>query len=271
MQWKKTCLWLMAGGLVLLTTPKQTTAQTADQVVDGQFSLGIAHYIAVEDTAPAGTIISQFKNKYSISSESYDKGMIGVVVGAPPAVAFVPEDSISTVPMITEGVVPVLVNGSNGSIQPGDKITSSATPGQGMKANQTGFILGIAQSSFDPANPEQTDLVMTMLDVKFAFIEDSPDSEKIGKRLLDVLSLSSIAAIQEPLEVFKYVVAGISVLSGIAITGFTFLQSARRGLEALGRNPLASKPITVGILINVTVSFLIIASSVAVAYLVITL
>ncbi|PLW99725.1 MAG: hypothetical protein C0594_16735 [Marinilabiliales bacterium] len=46
--------------------------------------------------------------------------------------------------LVTDGVRNVKVNSENGKIKKGDPITSSSTPGEGMKATESGIILGIA-------------------------------------------------------------------------------------------------------------------------------
>lgn len=249
-----------------------SVARAQEIAADEPLSLGIAQHVQLNVTnAQNGQIISQIDDQYSLSNEPYDKAMIGVVANTPPAVSFTPKIQNGGTPIVVEGVVPVLVSGINGPIQEGNRITSSGAAGIGMKAVKSGFILGVAQTSFEPQDATDVGLVMVMLDVKFSFAEDAPQSEQIGQRLIDVLSLSSIAAIQEPLEVLKYLVAGLSLIIGIALTGFTFLQSAIKGVEAIGRNPLASRSIGLGIFANVIASTVIIGSSVVVAYLVITL
>ena len=51
------------------------------------------------------------------------------------------------------GRVPVKVSTENGPIVIGDSITSSSTPGVGMKATEAGRVVGIALSSYDSTDP----------------------------------------------------------------------------------------------------------------------
>lgn len=48
------------------------------------------------------------------------------------------------IPISTGGTVRVICNNSNGDIKKGDPITTSTIPGEGMKATQSGMIIGVA-------------------------------------------------------------------------------------------------------------------------------
>ncbi len=52
-------------------------------------------------------------------------------------------------PVTLAGRVLVKVNNENGSIRPGDYLTSSSVPGIAMKATETGPTIGIAMESFN--------------------------------------------------------------------------------------------------------------------------
>lgn len=76
-------------------------------------------------------------NNYDKSTTSYDMTMVGVFTGnnQPRKLS----DYI-----VREGIIEVLVNNENGLIKKGDIITSSSSPGEGMKATKTGMTLGVA-------------------------------------------------------------------------------------------------------------------------------
>lgn len=247
--------------------PEAQTTTTPQQSIQ---SLGIANYVTIENTENLvdGNIIIHVNNVYRISQEAYDKSMIGVY-DSNPALAFEPQNTDNQVPIITTGTVEVLVNTSNGSIAKGDPITSSATAGIGMKATKSGFILGVAQEDFSLDG--ETGLIPVMLDIKFAFGKDAPESELISNRLLTLVSASTLAAIEEPAVAFRTVVAALLVIVSFVVAFLTFARIAQKGIDALGRNPLASRMITVGIVMNILVSLLIIASGIVGAYFLITL
>lgn len=76
-------------------------------------------------------------NNYDKSATSYDMTMVGVYTGKNQPRKL--SDYI-----VSEGIIEVLVNNENGTIKKGDIITSSSSPGEGMKATKTGMTLGIA-------------------------------------------------------------------------------------------------------------------------------
>jgi len=231
-------------------------------------SLGIASYISLPNFTeiPDGSIISHLEKSYSPSQGVADKGMVGVY-DTIPALAFEPELTEELVPIITTGVVEVLVNNSGGPIQIGDTITSSAAPGIGMKASKSGFILGVAQENYDSTEVGQ---IPVLLDIKFAYGQDAPDSEKITSRLLTILSASNIAAMEDPAVAFRTLVGAFILIMSLAISFVTFARVAQKGIDALGRNPMAGRMIGIGIAMNVGVSILIIVGGIVGAYFVIS-
>jgi hypothetical protein len=140
-----------------------------------------------------------------------------------------------------------------------------------MKAVKSGFILGIAQADFAPSNNQATGLIPVDLSVKFAYGDDSPKSEKIASRLLDVLRLSSIATLERPTEVFKYVLSAVIMIATLVFSFFSFARTARNGTEALGRNPLASTNIFFGMVMNILLSGVILAAGLGAAYFIVRL
>ncbi|MGE5042114.1 MAG: hypothetical protein ACM3IJ_04395, partial [Candidatus Levyibacteriota bacterium] len=83
------------------------------------------------------------------STSAYQGTLVGVVSTEPNDVIgknFQPSEYPQ--PVALSGRVPVKVNNENGEIRVGDPITSSSTPGVGMKATRSGVIVGIAQQDF---------------------------------------------------------------------------------------------------------------------------
>ncbi|HRN96392.1 MAG TPA: hypothetical protein PLD54_03025, partial [Candidatus Levybacteria bacterium] len=76
---------------------------------------------------------------------------------------------------------------------------------------------------------------------------------------------------EEPTTVFKYFLAGLIMVLAFVIGFFSFGRIANTGIEALGRNPLASRMIQLGIMLNVLITVAIIASGLVMAYFVIRL
>lgn len=234
-------------------------------------SLGVAHYVPIANPQELrdGAIISHSDNQYHLSAGEYDKNIIGVYAEAP-ALALEPQNTDEQVPLITSGNVEVLVNVSGGEIKKGDYITTSNSPGIGMRAGKSGFMLGIAQEDFS-GSPDETGLITVMLDIKFAYGPDTPDSERIMSRLLTVISASRLAAIEDPAVAFRTVIAAFLVIASIIVAIITFARVAQKGVDALGRNPLAGRMITMGIVMNLSISLVIILAGIGAAYFLISL
>lgn len=230
--------------------------------------MGVATYIHIDNAeqVSAGAIISNRDSGYTLSQEPYDRGMVGVVTRNP-ALAFTPDDTTGQIAMVTDGTVNLLVTGENGPIAKGDKITSSSQPGVGMKATKTGFILGVAQQSFDPAT-DPTGMIIVVLDPKLDFGSDSPQSETIGNKLLDAIKLSGVSIFEEPSKVFRTVVASFVIIAGTVICFATFFRVSQKGIEAIGRNPLATKAISFGMLVNIALAMGVVAASLMAAQLI---
>lgn len=238
-------------------------------VLAQNLSLGVAQGFHIEDSpVPDGSIISVRNSEYRISTEPYEKSMMGVV-SINSALILEYDDNPGTIPVITEGVALVRVNEENGPIKQGDMLTSSSTPGEAMKATKSGFILGIAQEDYPSS--EDTNPIAVALDIKFAFASDSPPSEQIGTRLLNVLSLSNIALVEQPTMVLRYVLAALVIIGTFIFTFLLFARSVVNGIEALGRNPVATSSILLGMILNVIISVGILGTGLSTAYFITTL
>lgn len=265
--WKLPATLLLLGGLALFVFPLQLFAQENDQT-----PLGIAYQIKIDSSIEAfdGMIVSFGETAYTESTGPYDRNMFGVI-DLNPTIEFTFDNAENTLPVISDGTAYVAVTGENGPIAEGDLITSSSKPGYGMKATKSGFTLGVAEENYAGTTAEDTGIVAIRLNKQFTFGEDTPDSETISDRLRNIVSLSAIAAFEEPTKVFKYAVAGVILLISIFISFITLSRTSQRGIEAIGRNPLARSSIIVSIFINVLVSLLIIVAGVVGAYIMVTL
>ena len=74
-----------------------------------------------------------------------------------------------------------------------------------------------------------------------------------------------------PGPLFKYIMAAIVVLGSMILGFLTFGRAAAKGVEALGRNPSASRIIHLGIVFNVTIVVAIALAGLVVAFLILRL
>lgn len=261
---------LLIGSILILLgifVPKHIFAQSSNDLT----ALGIAQRVVIPgDPIPSGSLITYRDGQYKLTTEAYDPFMFGVV-NSTPAIEFTYDTADETyVPLLTAGTMPVRVTAKNGPINVGDRLTSSDVPGVAMVADKSGISVGVAQEAFAPSDPNQEGMIITTLDIKFTLPRAITDQQKVQSKLLDAVNLSTIAALEDPVEAFRFVLAGVILLGSVAFAFLTFGRSAQNGILALGRNPLASKAISLGLVLNILLSIVIIGSGVATAWFVIT-
>ncbi|MEN8253659.1 MAG: hypothetical protein ABFQ62_04780 [Patescibacteria group bacterium] len=242
------------------------------QTADDLYSLGIAENITVAgDNLEGGMIVTYVDGQYALATEEFDPYTFGVISNTP-AVEFIYEDiERETVPVVTKGSTPVKVTAQNGAISIGDRITTSTNPGVAMLANKSGLTLGVSQEDFNPENPEEIGEIIVTLDIKFTLSRSLTEKQQVNNKLLDVVNLSTIAALEEPQEVLKYVLAAFILVGSVAFSFLVFGRSAQNSILALGRNPLASKAISLGMVLNIAMSLFIIISGILTSWFVINL
>lgn len=230
-------------------------------------SLGIANYLPIQGSdIKNGSVIASNQKGYGLSKTPYDPLIVGVVSTKPAVSLNIQETEANTYPVVTAGNVEVLVSSMNGDIKEGDFITSSTIPGVGMKARQTGYVIGRARDGYSAADKKAVGTITISLNLHYSY-----SSEKTGDSLKDILNLSVLATYESPSAVFKYVVAGFVILLSFILGVVSFGRVANTGVEALGRNPLAGKMIQLGIVLNVLITLAIIIAGFGMAYLIIRL
>lgn len=255
--------------LGLLAGITQVSAQQAQDL----YSLGIAQQIELLVDAPpsSGSLVTFRDGVFQLSQEAYDPQVVGVVVDNP-AVAFEYDSpDTTTYPLLSNGKVPILVTSQNGAIRVGDRLTSSDIAGVAMLSDQTGLSIGVAEEAFDSSDPNQVGTIIATLDIKFTVSRGLVDDQRIRSRLQDVINLSTIAALQDPQEALRFMIAALILLGSIAFSFLVFGRTAQRSIIALGRNPLASRAISFGMVINILMAVVIIFSGVLTAWFVIRL
>ncbi|PWU23330.1 hypothetical protein C5B42_03325 [Candidatus Cerribacteria bacterium 'Amazon FNV 2010 28 9'] len=230
--------------------------------------LSIAHPVSISGAAiEDGSIVGYLNTNYHVTTEAYDKTMYGVV-NKEAAVELQYAGDTTDYPVVTTGIVAVRVSGESGAIHKGDIMTSSSSPGVAMRATKSGFVLGVAQDDFVPSDPKTVGTIPVALDIKFAFAADSPGSETISTRLLDLVKLSTIATVEQPTVALRYLVSALLSIGSVVFTVLSFARVAHKGTEALGRNPLASRSILLGMIVNCLISLAILGSGLGAAYVI---
>jgi hypothetical protein len=80
---------------------------------------------------------------FRVSTKPYDELVVGVYKKTE-SENITDNKSFYRLPITRDGILLVKFNSENGPIKKGDLITSSSTPGEGMKATQSGMIIGVA-------------------------------------------------------------------------------------------------------------------------------
>jgi len=229
-------------------------------------SIGIASYLDISgDKIEDGSIVVVSDKGYSISKTPYESNIVGVV-NLSPAVSLKTDKQKKGFPVVTSGTVYVKVNGTNGTIKKGNSITTSAVRGTGMKASDSGFVLGEALNDAVFAKANETKIISVAVSPHFF-----QQGNQFSNSILDVFKLSKIAAYEKPSKTLQYILSAIIVVLSFG-SGFLILSRIiAKGIEALGRNPLAGRMIQLSIIFNVLLIVVIVAAGSALAYLVIRL
>ena len=230
-------------------------AQTADE----NFS-GIATTIEIPgENIPTGSIVSSTTNGYALSNKEYDSGIYGVVTKTPAiSLENLPSNILHHV--VYAGQTLVLVSATNGEIKKNDLITSSTTPGVGIKATTNGFVLGTALQDYSSENTGRI-----MVNIKTHY--NNTQQAALSTNLFDILR-NARSAYLSPVESLRYLIAALVAILAFLL-GFTYFgKVAQRGVEAVGRNPLAGRFIEVSVILNLLLTGLIIIVGLGVAYLI---
>lgn len=221
-----------------------------------------------EDGGAPGELVSYTTDgRYVLSRVEYDVTLHGVLAESPAILL----DDLSIDParsrmLVVSGEAYVKVTNKNGAIKKGDVITSSNDPGIGMLAMDTGMILGKAMEDFNPESPDSVGEIMVYVDMGQYF-----PTLSVKRNLMEALRAGVQAPFISPLSSLRYLLAAI-VVAGSFIIGFsTFGKVSGGSVEALGRNPLASRSIKSAVTFNFLLTFVVMAIGLTLAYLILVL
>ncbi len=238
---------------------------TAATAVSAQNLTGVALSLPIKNTAAQnGDIICSLQDGYDLCNVVYDSALYGVIDDTP--VAAITAGAAGSKLVVSSGNVKVRVNAANGDIKIGDFVTSSTTAGVGEKATHNGYVLGIAQENYAPADKNQVGTITVSLSIHpTAVIADTRSN------LLQTLKQGLTSAVINPLAVLRYAAAALMVIIAFGL-GFVFFgRVAKAGIEAIGRNPLATRTIQINIIFNTLLFILIVGAGVGIAYFILTL
>lgn len=257
-------IFLVFQSLLILATFNLPLALAQVESVDFSY----VYTIADPDTVNGDIISSTANTGFVRTTFPYDFRIFGIVQQTP-LMVYKSIDNIGT-PVSRNGTAQVNVTSLNGLIQPGDYITSSEIPGKGQKATASGYVIGIALTGLgasdgteidyqpktttanqpNPIQKLRTGQITVALKIEYAELTTA----RTALRLLDSFNAALFTNIQNPdqfVKIFRYITAIIVVLISFAIGFFTFSRSIPKGIEAIGRNPLAQRAIMFSIVSNI--------------------
>lgn len=233
---------------------------------DDSISAGLAVSIPIADqNVQDGDIISSTPAGYVLCKTAYDPTIYGIMV-AVPAIAL--ESSIPQVgfyPVTTVGKLYVRVSNANGNIKIGDYVTSSTTPGVGQKAITDGFVIGTALENFDSGT-----IGKILVSVKPSYTVAVVGGPR-GINLFANFKSAASSPFLTPLTSMRYILAVLITVLAFFIGFRTYGRIAGSGLEALGRNPLAARVISISIIFNIALAGMIVVAGLAIAYFILVL
>lgn len=244
---------------LLFLGAQNSQAQTPTLAQENYSGYGISVQLT-DRNAPEGAIITGANDGYKLSTKEYDTGMYGVT-SKTPAVSLENIPSTGMTYVIYQGPTRVLVSTANGEIKRNDLITSSETPGVGKKATNNGYVIGTALQDFSGSENG-----MILINVNPHY--DNSFSQGVSRNIFSILSNARESAYLSPLEALRYVIAGLIALLGFVLGFVYFGRVAQKGVEAVGRNPLAGRTIEFSVLLNVALTALIIIAGLVIAYLI---
>lgn len=219
---------------------------------------------------PAGTIVI-FEREGSVRAARHDE--VRHVIGS---VVPLPENTATTgkVGVASSGIISVVVSDQNGPIKKGDRITLSAIEGVGMKAQTSGWIIGIAQADFLPSSDSAKQLVTTGNDQQVGVaLQEIPlllsvsyyGSEQ-GTGVLGWLqnTAKAIAGHDVPLE--RAIMAALVFAISIILLVVLIASAVKQSLIAIGRNPMANKKIAKSLIRVLGTAFGVIVVTLVIVY-----
>lgn len=231
-------------------------------------SSGVAiSYPINADTAESGHIICAGSEGFVLCDRAFDPQLAGVITDNPAVALEAPgtEGDITRL-VLANGTAVVKVSGEGGAIKKGNFVTSSEVPGVGQLATRNGYVLGAALDNFDGESADDRGEVLVALNIHPAAGLAGPRSD-----LINIIRQGISAPLFEPLAAFRYVLAALMIVLAFSLGFIYFGRVAKTGIEAMGRNPTASRMIQMAVLFNIVITIMIVLIGLAIAYLILIL
>ncbi len=256
------CL-LVTIGISAVYTFLAARVPLANSQIDAS-SLALA--VPLQSNLPEGSVVCISQNNFKACDVGFDSGMYGVV-SATPAAALAPEAlEDKTELVVSKGRTLVRVSTVNGKIAAGDLITSSPVAGVAQRANQNGYVLGVALEPYDSSDTKAVGTIVASISVS-----QTNSFTDVKNNLLYVIKQALQSPTLTPLASLRYVLAFSIALIAFVLGFIYFGRVTKAGVEAIGRNPLASKMIEVTVVFHIGLTIFIVLVGLGIAYLILIL
>lgn len=236
-----------------------------------------------DQEAQPGDILSLRDTGLMRSAIEYDTQVFGVYTPEPLAV-YRRVDGTG-IPVSRSGVVNVNVLTANGEIKIGDYITTSTLKGKGQKALASGYAIGVALAEFNGdgvAEVDYTDFetgtprkvksgqIPVAIRIEYAELSTARSANALLERLNSAL-FSSVKDPEKFVNVIRYVASGLVTIISILVGLFILARVVPKGVEGIGRNPLARQSIIIYTGVNIIIVVIVIIMGIGVSLLLLKL
>lgn len=236
----------------------------------------ISQGYTTNETFSAGSLVSRQGEALHKASTQNEAQLLGIVSSNE-----IVELNKGNVQVVTVGVVNAYVSTISGDIKQGNAIAASPLEGVGMKAEKSGYIIGIAQADFSQAQQayevetktregQTTKVKVGLLPVKVQVgYYTLPDIETSPYPAFLTHLVTNIAGKEVP--VLRVTLALVILLIGIIVIIILIYTSVRFSLISIGRNPLAAHSVHKGLIGSVLFAMGVLVFTLLSLYLVLVL
>src|SRR5258708_4076092 len=206
-------------GIANISPAFAATTQDPAAAVEGTATMGLAKVVETNLTdIKGGSVVSLSPTGKGavLSTTPYDPQIMGVV-SKDAAILIDNTTGKNGIPVISDGIVYILVSTQQGNISRGDLITSSTIPGVAVKATKSGYVLGEALEDYANPNANQTDLIAA--DLNLHYFNSKPTL--LGS-LTDLLKYALLPTKHSPSPIWKHLVPAAMVLASFILAFITF-------------------------------------------------
>lgn len=238
---------------IILATPENLPLALAQQSQGSEIT---SVYEIADTEAVEGDILSATEGGLVRSSIGFDPKIFGIIAEQPLLVYRTPNFGK---PVIRSGIAQINVTTLNGPIKYGDYITSSQIPGKGQRAQESGYIVGIALAAFEEGGAEQIDgptgkVAVGKISVAVRIEYAELTNPRFAGRLFGFIGTALLENVSDPRQfgnVIRFMAAGLVLLLSFTFAFLVFARSIPKSIEAIGRNPLAKSTIQLSMVMNI--------------------